>query len=96
MDFLHTAEMSAREVVPEIVARHRSAGILTWKILFAIEAEVIAELAATGEHDPWILNMMRAADVMGYPTDSTPASFKNAGVVPLIFHAIEQAWDRVH
>lgn len=96
MDFFDTAERAARALVPEIVNRHRSAGILTWALLFAIEAEVIAELAATGEHDRWVLNMMRAADVMGYPRDATAASFKNAEVVPIIFHAIEQAWERVH
>lgn len=96
MGALFIAEMAAREVVPAIVARHRSAGVLTWALLHKMEDEVISELADSGEHSPWILNMIRSADVMGYPTDASPASFKNAGVVPIIFNLLEGAWLRVH
>ncbi|WP_081933884.1 DUF2471 family protein [Massilia sp. 9096] len=87
---------AARRAVPEIVSRYRHEGVLTWSLLHEIEAEVLAELRALGKYEEWILNMIRAAPVLGYPTDDRPVSFANAGVVPIIFKLVEKAWKLVH
>lgn len=95
-DELDIAGEAAERVVPGVVMRHRSAGILTWALLHQMEAEVLAELEASGEHETAILRMIRSAPVFGYPTDERPASFENASVVPVIFGQIDDAWKRVH
>lgn len=95
-DDLTAADQAASRVVPEVVTRHRCAGILTWALLHQIESEVLAELEAGGEHPASALNMIRAAPVLGYPTDDRPVSFSGASVVPVIFRQIDKAWNLVH
>ena len=96
MDELSRADEEVREIVPAIVSRHRSVGILTWALLHEIESEVLALLTAEGNYSKHVLNMMRAPKVMGYPTDNREVSFKGHGAVSLIFSAIEKAWNKVH
>jgi hypothetical protein len=50
MDTLIAADAAVREVLPAIVRRYRSAGVLTWALLHEIEADVLAHLASTGQH----------------------------------------------
>jgi hypothetical protein len=50
MDVLFAADAAVRDAVPAVVQRHRSAGVLTWALLHSIEAEVLADVAATGKH----------------------------------------------
>ncbi|WP_240159145.1 hypothetical protein [Burkholderia sp. Ax-1724] len=49
MDVLFSANAAVQEFVPAVVQRHRAAGLLTWALLHKIEAEVLAQVAATGE-----------------------------------------------
>ena len=93
---LTAADEAAGRVVREIVMRHRCSGVLTWALLHQIEGEVLAELKAGGEHSASALNMLRAAPVLSYPNNDRPASFSNAGIVPIIFGQIEEAWNFLH
>ena len=76
--------------------RYREAGVLTWALLHKIEAEVLADLRATGDHDVDVLRMMLSADALGYPNDDRPASFEGKELVPIIMGKIEKEWRRVH
>lgn len=95
-DELTEADEAAARIVPEVVMRYRDSGILTWALLHQIEDDVLAELKASGEHSAWTLNMLRAAPVLSYPKDNRPVSFSGAGIVPIIFGQIEEAWNLVH
>lgn len=93
---LRAVDHAASHAVPAVVMRYREAGILTWALLHQIEAEVLAELRATGDHDVDVLNMMRSAEALGYPSDDRPASFEGKQLVPIIMGKIEKEWWRVH
>jgi len=95
-DDLDDAEAAVKEALPAVIARHRSAGILTWALLHQIEDEVIEAAAASGECDRGILNILRAAPAYGYPRDDKPVSFQGHEVVPSAFSLIEKAWHLVH
>ncbi|MBF6987276.1 DUF2471 domain-containing protein [Cupriavidus sp. IK-TO18] len=90
------AESSIVAATPAIVAKHRSAGILTWNLIHQIEDEVIREVAQTGKHPSNLLRMLRASPMLGYPKDDTPADFTGSDVLPLTFGAIQDAWNRVN
>ena len=96
MDVLFAADAAVREAVPAVVQRHRSAGVLTWSLLHKIEAEVLADVAATGKHSKRILDMIRAPAALEYPKDDRPASFDGHDFVPIVYGAIEDAWRRVN
>ncbi len=96
MDVLFAADAAVREAVPAVVQRHRSAGVLTWALLHKIEAEVLADVAATGNHSKRILDMIRAPAALEYPRDDRPASFDGHDFVPIVYGAIEDAWRRVN
>ncbi|SAL50020.1 hypothetical protein AWB70_04007 [Caballeronia cordobensis] len=83
------------EAVPTIVRRYRAGGVLTWAILHQIEADVLAEVAATGKYSYRLLNMLRASPALGYPKDDRPVSFEGHDFVPPVFGAIDDAWRRV-
>lgn len=84
-----------REVVPVVVRRHRAAGILTWRLMHQIEAEVLGEVAATGAHNSRILGMMRSSPLMEYPKDDREVSLEGHDVVPIVFGEVHKAWGRV-
>ncbi|KDR38997.1 hypothetical protein BG61_35360 [Caballeronia glathei] len=96
METLFAADAAVRQAVPAVVLRHRSAGVLTWALLHAIEAEVLAEVAATGKHSRRILDMIRAPAALDYPSDGSPASFEGHDFVPIVFGVIEEEWRRVN
>ncbi|WP_028224937.1 MULTISPECIES: DUF2471 family protein [Paraburkholderia] len=96
MDVLFSANAAVQEVVPAVVQRHRAAGVLTWALLHKIEAEVLAQVAATGKHSMRILDMLRAPAALDYPKDDRPVSFEGHDFVPIVFGAIDDAWRRVH
>jgi hypothetical protein len=77
-DELMAADEAAGRAVPEVVRRHRCAGVLTWALLHQIEGEVLAELETGGEHSASMLNMTRSAPVLGYPNDDRPVSLSSA------------------
>ncbi|MFC5551746.1 DUF2471 family protein [Massilia aerilata] len=95
-DELTAADEAANCAVSQIVMRHRHLGVLTWALLHQIEAEVLVELRASGEHSTSTLNMIRASPLLCYPKDDSPVSFGNASIVPVIFGQIEEAWNLVH
>jgi hypothetical protein len=79
-----------------VVQRYRSEGVLTWALVHKIEGEVLADVAATGNHSKRILDMIRGPAVLDYPKDDRPASFDGHDFVPIVFGAIEDAWRRVN
>lgn len=95
MEPLFAAEAAVRAMVPNVVRRHRAEGILTWALLHRIEAEVLAEVAATGKHNKRFLEMLRAPEALRYPTDDRAVSFEGHEFVPIVFGAIEEAWRSV-
>lgn len=95
-DVLFSAEAAIQDAIPAVVKRHRSAGVLTWALLHAIEAEVLTEVAASGKYSKRLLNMIRAPAVLEYPKDDRPASFEGHDFVPIVFGAIDRAWRQVH
>lgn len=96
MEALFAAEAAVREVVPGVVLRHRSKGILTWALLHQIESEVLAEVLSTGKYSKRLLGMLRAPEALGYPNDDRPASFEGHDFAPIIFGAIADAWAKVN
>lgn len=96
MEALFAVGAAVKDVVPCIVLRHRSAGILTRALLHRIESEVIGELLASGKYSRQVLQMVRSADAFGYPKDERPASFDGHGCVPIVFGAIVDAWGAVN
>ncbi|MEM5406206.1 DUF2471 family protein [Paraburkholderia unamae] len=96
MNALFAANAAVTAAVPTVVQRHRSAGVLTWALLYKIEAEVLAEVEATGKHSSRILDMLRAPAALDYPKDDRPVSFEGHDFVPTVFGAINDAWRRVH
>jgi hypothetical protein len=95
VEVLFAANQAAIEVVPGIVRRHRSQGILTWRLLHQIEGEVVTELAASGRYNPRMLDMLRSPSALDYPKDERPVSFEGHDFVPGIFTAIHDAWRQV-
>ncbi|MGF6440124.1 DUF2471 family protein [Paraburkholderia youngii] len=96
MDVLFAAHAAVKEAVSAVVLRHRSAGVLTWALLHRIEAEVLAEVAATGKHSARILDMLRAPAALEYPKDDRPVSFRGHEFVAPVFGAIDDEWRRVN
>ncbi len=96
MNPIEAAESSVIEALPAVVAKHRSAGILTWKLIHQIEDEVMQEVAKSGKHSPQLLRMIKASPAMGYPRDDTPADFTGSDVMPPTFSAIVDAWNMVN
>jgi hypothetical protein len=92
MDVLFAADRAVKEVVTVVVLRHRAAGVLTWALLHRIESEILAEVAATGNHSTRILDMLRAPEGLDYPKDDRAVSFEGHDFVPIVFGAIDGAW----
>jgi hypothetical protein len=92
---LNDVEKAIQDAVPPIVRRHRSAGVLTWRLMHQIESEVIAAVDATGLHSRKLLGMMRSSPIMNYPKDDREVSLEGHEVVPIVFSEIHKAWRRV-
>ncbi len=93
---LFDAQAAAEEVVPRVIARHRSKGVLTWKLLHQMEEEVLAEVSSSGQFSDRLLQMICAPAVLSYPNDDRPASFEGHDFVPIVFAAIDRACRQVH
>ena len=93
---LFDAQAAVDAVVPQVVARHRSKGALTWKLIHQIEEEVLAEVRACGRFSPRLLQMICAWAALSYPNDDRPVSFEGHDFVPIVFSAIDRAWRLVH
>lgn len=96
MEDLFAAQTAVQESVRAAVARHRSEGILTWRLLHTIEREVLAEVAATSKHPKWVLDMLRAPAALEYPKDDRAVSFEGHDFAPPVFAAIDDAWRRLN
>ncbi|QRQ86232.1 DUF2471 family protein [Cupriavidus oxalaticus] len=96
MNAINAAESSIIEATPAIVAKHRAAGILTWKLIHQIEDEVMHEVAQSGKHASNLLRMLKSSPFLGYPKDDTPADFTGSEVLPITFSVIQDAWNRVN
>ena len=95
-DVLFDAQAAAEEVIPRVIERHRSKGVLTWKLLHQMEEEVLAEVKAGGRFSDRLLHMICAPAALDYPNDDRAASFAGHDFVPIIFSALERAWRQVH
>jgi hypothetical protein len=84
------------DLVPPVVARYREAGTLTWSLLHRIEGEVLEEALASGQLSAATVKMIRSHEAFLYPKDDRPASFVGHEVMPVVFGAIEDAWNRLH
>ncbi|MDQ7979891.1 DUF2471 family protein [Paraburkholderia sp. SARCC-3016] len=76
----------------DVVARHRSKGVLTWKLIHQIEEEVLSEVRAEGRFSNHLLQMICAPAALSYPNDDRPVSFESHDFVPIVFSAIDRAW----
>ncbi|MGF6507800.1 DUF2471 family protein [Paraburkholderia sp. 32] len=92
---LFDAQAATEEVVPRVVTRHRSKGVLTWKLLHQIE-EVLAEVSSRGQFSERLLQMICAPAILQYPNDERPASFEGHDFVPIVFGSLETAWRQAH
>jgi hypothetical protein len=95
-NILFDAEAAVQEVVPRVVERHRSKGILTWSLLHKLEEEVLSEVSSRGRFSSALLKMICAPAALSYPNDERPASFDGHDFVPIVFGAIEKAWRKAH
>jgi hypothetical protein len=93
---LFDAQAAVDAVVPQVVARHRGEGVLTWKLIHKIEEEVLAEVRAGGRFSTRLLQMICAPAALSYPNDDRAASFEGHDFVPIVFSAIDRAWRQVH
>jgi len=89
---LFDAQAAVETVLPHVVARHRSKGVLTWKLIHRIEEEVLSEVCAEGIFSPRLLQMICAPAALSYPNDDQPVSFEGHDFVPIVFSAIDRAW----
>lgn len=96
LDTLEDTKCAIDAALPPIIARHRGAGQLTWRLIHQIEEELMHELAATGRHDPAMLRMVTASPWMGYPKNDEPVDFGDSNVRAMTFSAIEDAWAADH
>jgi hypothetical protein len=94
MDSLIAADAAVRQALPAIVGRYRAAGVLTWVLLYEIEADVLTHLASRGQHHKRTLDLLRAPASLDYPRDERPASFEGGDLVPVVFQEIEEVWRR--
>ena len=92
---LFDAQAAAEEVIPRVIARHRSKGVLTWKLLHQMEEEVLSEVSSRGRFSNRLLQMICAPAVLSYPNDDRPASFEGHDFVPIVFAALDRAWRQV-
>jgi len=93
---LFDAQAAAEKVVPRVVARYRSNGVLTWKLLHQMEEEVLAEVSSAGQFSDRLLQMICAPAVLSYPNDDRPVSFEGHDFVPIVFSSLEHAWRQVN
>ena len=93
---LFDAQAAVEAVLPHVVARHRSKGVLTWKLIHQIEEEVLSEVRAEGRFSQRLLQMICAPAALSYPNDERPVSFEGHDFVPIVFSAIDRAWRQVH
>lgn len=93
---LFDAQAAAEEVIPRVIERHRSKGVLTWKLLHQMEEEVLREVSSGGRFSDRLLQMICAPAVLSYPNDDRPASFEGHDFVPIVFAALDRAWRQVH
>ncbi|MFY2090296.1 DUF2471 family protein [Achromobacter xylosoxidans] len=96
LDSLEDIKCAIDAALPAIIARHRAAGRLTWRLIHQIEDEVMTELVATGRYDPVMLRMVTASHWMGYPKSDEPVDFGDSNVRAVTFSAIEDAWAVTH
>ena len=96
MRLLANVDDVLEEVVPPVVARYRDAGTLSWALIHQIESDVLKEALKSGRLSAQAANMVRSHEAFGYPRDDRPASFEGLGVLPIVFGAIQNAWNRVH
>nr|WP_313037614.1 DUF2471 family protein [Achromobacter ruhlandii] len=96
LDTLEDTKCAIDAALPSIIARHRAAGHLTWRLIHQIEEELMNELAATGRYDPQMLRMVMASSWMGYPRTDEPVDFGGSNVRAITFSAIEEAWAATH
>ncbi|MBB1625167.1 DUF2471 family protein [Achromobacter sp. UMC71] len=92
LDTLEDIKLAVDATLPAIIARHRVAGQLTWRLIHQIEGELMHTLAATGRYDPVMLRMVTASPWMGYPHTDEPVDFGDSNVRAMTFSAIEAAW----
>jgi hypothetical protein len=93
---LFDAQAAVEAVLAHVVARHRSKGVLTWKLIHQIEEEVLTEVRAEGRFSDRLLQMICAPAALSYPNDDRPVSFEGHDFVPIVFSAIDRAWRLVH
>ncbi|WP_244818699.1 hypothetical protein [Caballeronia sp. Lep1P3] len=94
LDSLIAVEAAVRAAAPSVVRQYRAQGVLTWRLLYEMEAQLLAYLAATGQHSESILTIIRAPDNLKHRGDEHPASLEGLDLIPLVFQAIEEAWCR--
>ncbi|WP_443678753.1 DUF2471 family protein [Paraburkholderia unamae] len=93
MEDLLAAQAWVQMTTPAVVAHYRSAGVLTWNLLHAMEEEVLESLEDEGYPD-WIVDMLRAPHAPEYPHDDHAVSFEAHDFIPPVFAAIDDEWRR--
>ena len=96
MQLLSNVDEVLDQVVPEVVSRHRDAGILTWTLIHRIESEILEEVVESGQLSPTVAKMIKSHEAFRYPKDDRAVSFEGPGLMPIVFGAIQDAWGRVH
>ncbi|AOZ06751.1 DUF2471 family protein [Cupriavidus malaysiensis] len=93
---LAAIESAIQDALPPIIARHRSAGHLTWKLLHQIEDEVMSEVSATGKVAPMMLAVLKSSPFMSFPRNDSVADLSKHDVLPIAFALTAQAWNKLH
>ncbi|MFP3637439.1 DUF2471 family protein [Paraburkholderia sp. SIMBA_054] len=91
-DVLFDARAAVEAVLRDVVARHRSKDVLTWKLIHQIEEEVLSAVCAEGRFSNHLLQLICAPAALSYPNDDRPVSFEGHDFVPIVFSAIDGAW----
>ncbi|WP_250475089.1 DUF2471 domain-containing protein [Caballeronia sp. GAFFF1] len=91
MDALIALDAAIRDVLPATVARYRSASVLTGSLLQQIEADVLKQLALTGQHSERVLDLVRTTPRSNYG-ENDDLAIKGCCAGSIVQQAIEQAW----
>ncbi|MEO6920371.1 MAG: DUF2471 family protein [Collimonas sp.] len=87
----------AEPIIIAIVARHRADDLpLTWRLLHAMESEVLAELSRADDLQPAYINLIRHSGVFNYPLNDEPVDFGKSGAIACAFSMIYEAYHRLH
>jgi hypothetical protein len=87
----------AEPIIATTVTRHRTDGEpLTWRLIYSIEGEVLAELNRADDLKPAYINLIKHFGVFNYPLNDDLVDFGESNAIACGFSMIYEAYHRMH